>query len=259
MKTKILFALAALAFFQTTAFAAGPYPLTIPDGEYRLVPGCRYQGVQTPMIGQVYSYTMYAYKGSGFVASAFVGGQWSPDLVFAPGEGGILAVTGGSDTFLFQQSAATKLPLALAPGFNLACAQTDSSAAFEDIVGRPPQNGEMVYKFNAGPGANPFNLAAPDYTIYTFTNGTWSPGAPAVGITEAVFIFEPPQVTIRGIGNGLLMLEWPTNVPNCLLQSTTNLSSGVWATNRTPPVVVNGNNRVTNTISASQQFFRLVH
>ena len=259
MNAKTLFALAALVVDLPFVYAAGPYPLTIPDGEYRLVPACRFQRVQTPMIGQVYPCTMYAYRAGGFVPSVFFGGVWSPELVFSPGEGGVLTVSGGSDTFLFQQSAATVLPLALAPGFNLVCCQTDTTAGFEDIVGRAPKNGEMVYQFNAGPGRNPFNLAAPDYTVYPFTNGTWSPSTPVAAITEAVFVYEPPELTVARAGDRLVVLDWLTNVPNCVLESTTNPVSGVWTTNLSAPVVVNGHNRVTNSASGTQLFFRLVH
>jgi hypothetical protein len=44
-----------------------------------------------------------------------------------------------------------------------------------------------------------------------------------------------------------------------LAQSTTNLGSpAVWTTNSLVPVVVNGQNTVTNPISGTQQFFRLI-
>jgi len=41
------------------------------------------------------------------------------------------------------------------------------------------------------------------------------------------------------------------------LQSATNLGSAVWTTNSPAPLVVNGQNTVTNPISGTQQFFRL--
>jgi hypothetical protein len=42
------------------------------------------------------------------------------------------------------------------------------------------------------------------------------------------------------------------------LQSTTNLSSpAVWSTNSPAPVVIGGQNVVTNPITGPQQFFRL--
>jgi hypothetical protein len=53
-------------------------------------------------------------------------------------------------------------------------------------------------------------------------------------------------------------LTWPTNAAGFTLQFTTNLgSSAVWTTNSPAPVVVNGQNTVTNPISGAQQFYRL--
>ena|ERR1017187_7405513 len=55
-----------------------------------------------------------------------------------------------------------------------------------------------------------------------------------------------------------VILTWPTNATGFTLQSTTNLvSPAVWTTVVPGPVVVNGNNTVTNPISGTQQFYRL--
>ena len=72
----------------------------------------------------------------------------------------------------------------------------------------------------------------------------------------------PPQLTIIPSESNLI-LTWPTNYAGFdyigyTLESTTNLVSPVWATNSPAPVVVNGQNVVTNTISGSQQFYRLI-
>jgi uncharacterized repeat protein (TIGR03803 family) len=66
-----------------------------------------------------------------------------------------------------------------------------------------------------------------------------------------------PQLTI--VPSGLyVILTWPTNTIGFTLQSTTSLgSSAVWSTNSPAPVVVNGQNVVTNSITGKQQFFRL--
>jgi hypothetical protein len=70
-----------------------------------------------------------------------------------------------------------------------------------------------------------------------------------------------PQLnTTRGVDN--VVVAWPTNYggfdyTGYTLQSTTNLSSPVWTTNSAAPVVVNGQNVVTNPISGTQQYFRL--
>jgi uncharacterized repeat protein (TIGR03803 family) len=71
----------------------------------------------------------------------------------------------------------------------------------------------------------------------------------------------PPQLTVIPSGTNVI-LTWPTNsggfsYDGYILQSTTNLVSPVWTTNSPAPVVVNGQNTVTNLISGKQQFFRL--
>jgi uncharacterized repeat protein (TIGR03803 family) len=66
-----------------------------------------------------------------------------------------------------------------------------------------------------------------------------------------------PQLTIVPSGP-YVILTWPTNTIGFTLQSTTSLgSSAVWSTNSLAPVVVNGQNVVTNSITGKQQFFRL--
>ena len=72
----------------------------------------------------------------------------------------------------------------------------------------------------------------------------------------------PPQLTIIHSGPNVI-LTWPTDYnafsdAGNTLQSTTNLGPlALWTTNSSAPVVVNGQNTVTNPISGTQQFFRL--
>ena len=73
-----------------------------------------------------------------------------------------------------------------------------------------------------------------------------------------------PQLTISLSGTNII-LTWPTNYvgfdyTGFTLQSTTNLFSPpvVWSTNLPAPVVVNGQNTVTNPLAATQQFYRLI-
>ncbi len=71
-----------------------------------------------------------------------------------------------------------------------------------------------------------------------------------------------PQLTITPSG-AYVILTWPTNVAGFdytgyTLQSTTNLvSPAVWTAVSPGPVVINGQNAVTNPISGTQQFYRL--
>jgi len=68
----------------------------------------------------------------------------------------------------------------------------------------------------------------------------------------------PPQLTITLAGANVV-LTWPTNVVGFTLQSTTNLvSPAVWSTNSPAPVVIAGQNTVTNPITGAQKFYRLV-
>jgi uncharacterized repeat protein (TIGR03803 family) len=59
-----------------------------------------------------------------------------------------------------------------------------------------------------------------------------------------------PQLTIIRSGADVV-LTWPTNAAGFTLQSTTNLVSPVWTT-------VNGQNAVTNPISGTKKFYRLI-
>src|SRR5437588_793331 len=65
-----------------------------------------------------------------------------------------------------------------------------------------------------------------------------------------------PQLTISPVGANVI-LTWPTNYSGFSLQCTRDLVSPVWTTNSPLPIVVNGQNTVTNPITGAQQFYRL--
>jgi uncharacterized repeat protein (TIGR03803 family) len=130
----------------------------------------------------------------------------------------------------------------------------------------------MVFAVNAD-GTGFANL----YSFTTLNNSTNSDGAePEAGLILSgntlygtatyggssgygtVFsLFIPPQLTIIPSGANVI-LTWPTNAAGFTLQSTTNLvSPAVWSTVSPAPVVVNGQNAVTNPISGTQKFYRL--
>jgi len=70
----------------------------------------------------------------------------------------------------------------------------------------------------------------------------------------------PAQLTITpsGIPPSGVILTWSTNAVRFILQSTTNLfSPASWVTNSSAPVVINGQNIVTNRISGTQLYYRL--
>ena len=66
-----------------------------------------------------------------------------------------------------------------------------------------------------------------------------------------------PQLTINRSGANVIV-TWLTNSAGFTLRSTTNLlTPAVWSTVSPGPVVVNGQNTVTNPISGTQRFYRL--
>jgi hypothetical protein len=70
-------------------------------------------------------------------------------------------------------------------------------------------------------------------------------------------LWSPAQLTITPSDTSVI-LTWSTNAVGFTLQSTTNLGSAtVWSTNLPAPVVIEGQNMVTNPISGPQQFYRL--
>jgi hypothetical protein len=229
MKTTALILAVGLALVLPSM--AAPYTLTVPNAEYRLVAAFRLQGPEIPLIGQLPPMQLFQYDTDTdlFLVAPWNLGQWGPDIVFGPGEGAIFQPSGGSATLLFQQSVAPRLPLKLQPGFNLVCCQSDVAASFEDVVGTPPANGTLLYQFNSGPGRNPFNLAAPDYAVFTFTNGVWSPTSPMVGITEAVFVFQPPQLSnFQLTSNGIAFEVTPPLKTQLAIEYSDSLTQPSW-------------------------------
>jgi uncharacterized repeat protein (TIGR03803 family) len=106
--------------------------------------------------------------------------------------------------------------------------------------------------FTNSDGASPQDsLISSSNTLYGTTS---SGGAWGKGTVFSVFIL--PRLEIVGSG-AQVILTWPSSVIGFALQSTTNLNSPAWTNVSTAPVVVNGQNTVTNPISGIQQFFRL--
>ncbi len=82
---------------------------------------------------------------------------------------------------------------------------------------------------------------------------------PAINVKSgsAVQVTSSPQLAVTLV-NGAVALSWPTNAAGYTLQFTTNLIPPVsWLNVTSPPVVINGQNVVTNATSAPQMFFRL--
>ena len=117
-----------------------------------------------------------------------------------------------------------------------------------------------LYSFTAlssgtnGDGANPSGgLLLSGNILY----GTAQNGGNAGNGTVFSLALLPPQVAIIASGTNVIV-TWPTPDAGVSLQSANNLAPPVvWNTNLPSPVIVNGQNAVTNPITGSQQFFRL--
>jgi uncharacterized repeat protein (TIGR03803 family) len=121
-----------------------------------------------------------------------------------------------------------------------------------------------LYGFTASPdntnrdGATPYaGLILSGNTLYgTAFNGGSSGNGTVFSLSFA------PQLTIMPAGANVV-LTWPTNVAGFTyagftLQSTTNLvSPSFWTAVSPGPVIVNGQNAVTNPISGTRKFYRL--
>ncbi|MEY2427500.1 MAG: hypothetical protein QOJ40_385 [Verrucomicrobiota bacterium] len=92
-------------------------------------------------------------------------------------------------------------------------------------------------------------------TLYGTARGGGSSGN---GTVFSLSLLPPPQLAILPYGPNVI-LTWPTNATGFTLQSTTNLVSPAgWTAVSPKPVVVNGQNAVTNPVSGPQQFYRLI-
>ncbi len=114
-----------------------------------------------------------------------------------------------------------------------------------------------LHSFSGGrDGASPLaSLILSSNTLYGTASGGGDLGDGTVlSISLPV---TPPQRTVSPSG-AYVILAWPTNASGFSLQSTTNLvSPAAWTTVSPEPVVLNGQNTVTNPVSGTQQFYRL--
>jgi hypothetical protein len=82
--------------------------------------------------------------------------------------------------------------------------------------------------------------------------------SPYIARASLVTLPTLPMATVIFSGANVI-LTWSSNATGFTLQSTTNLIPPVvWTTNSPAPIVVNGQNTVTNLIFGPQKFFRLI-
>ena len=112
-----------------------------------------------------------------------------------------------------------------------------------------------LYSFNGGDaGASPqSDLILSGNILY----GTAASGGSAGDGTVFSFTLPRPQLAIARSRTNVI-LTWSAAIPGYTLESATNLvTSAIWITNSTVPVVISGLNTVTNAIGTSPQFYRL--
>src|ERR1035437_2051936 len=130
---------------------------------------------------------------------------------------------------------------------NVVLGNSDGGAQQQHILGA----------YNAG-----VDFVLGDYGVDTTNHTVWAvidhKSAFAVGSLSLGSVSTPaPTLTIIPSGANVI-LTWPTYAPGVTLQSTTNLVSPVlWSSVSPAPVVVNGQNSVTNPISGTKKFYRL--
>jgi len=115
-----------------------------------------------------------------------------------------------------------------------------------------------LYSFTGGnDGANP-EASLVQGRDGNFYGTTVSGGQDGAGTVFRLTVpLGPPQLTIVPSPANVILM-WPASAIGFTLQSATNLAPPVvWATNSPAPVLVGGQNMVTNAISGSQHFFRL--
>jgi hypothetical protein len=92
------------------------------------------------------------------------------------------------------------------------------------------------------------------------TNLTTASSGPLPGytpVTTVTLIESPAVLKIQFYPPASLLLSWPTNAANYVLQFRTNLAEGAWSTVPTPPNVSNGTNTVTELMFDSARYYRL--
>jgi uncharacterized repeat protein (TIGR03803 family) len=112
-----------------------------------------------------------------------------------------------------------------------------------------------LYNFTLSGGYYPEAslIISGDILYGTTTEG----GSGANGTVFSLLLPPPLQLSIIASGKNVI-LTWPTNIVGVNLQSTANIvSSEVWSNVSPAPIIVNGQNVVTNAITSKQTFYRL--
>ena len=204
-----------------------------------------------------------ALSGNTLYGTAHNGGAWGKGTVFAIQTDGMsftnLHDFSGSPGDGSLPSAALILSGDTLYGTTLGGGTSDAGTVF--AIKTNGMNFTILYSFTANPGsahtnsdgATPTGLILSGNTLY---GTTAAGGGSAEGTVFSLTLPAPPQLSITRSGIKVI-LRWPANATGFTLQSATNLPSSVWTTNSPAPVVIAGQNTVTNPISGKQKFYRL--
>jgi hypothetical protein len=168
------------------------YSIAVPPGYSMIANQCTNTGVGGNTLNNVFpgvpvGCKIYKWNKVGQVfdpPATFSGGVWSPNYTLNPGEGAFfynptatpisLSISGNAHTPM--------LPLTLP---NIGCCIVSRQAplvgGYMDIVGQPPQGGDVVYRFDPATGS---------YLVYTFDDdvGVWEPTDPMANVGESIWI-----------------------------------------------------------------------
>jgi uncharacterized repeat protein (TIGR03803 family) len=180
------------------------------------------------------------------------------------GNGTVFAVTTNGSTFSNLYSftggagdgAAPRGGLVLSGNTLYGCASTGGLSGVGTLFAIHTDGSGFTNLYNftggtdgSGPGGN---LLLSGITLY----GTVGGGSSGDG-TVFSFTLPRPLLNIQPAGNDVI-LTWSTVSPGYSLQSTPRLgATAAWTSVSPSPALVNGQNTVTNAISATQQFYRL--
>jgi uncharacterized repeat protein (TIGR03803 family) len=203
-------------------------------------------------------------SGSTLYGTAYVGG--------APGNGTVFAINTNGTGFVSLHSF-TALPV---PGYST---NSDGRHPYAGLIlsgntlyGTASEGGTAGYGTVFAVNADGTGFT----TLYSFTDGGDGafPNAGLILSSNALYgtaelggnsakgtIFRLtlplPQLNIIASGTNVI-LTWPTNAIGFTLQSTTNLvAPAAWSAVSPAPVILNGQNAVTNPASSTRRFYRL--
>jgi uncharacterized repeat protein (TIGR03803 family) len=202
-----------------------------------------------------------ALSGNTLYGTASQGGSWGNGTVFAVGTNG----AGFSTLYSFAgypDDGAVPVGGLILSGTNLyGTAESGSISDYGTVFAINTDGSGYItlhgFSGNPGDGAYPEGgLILSANTLYGTAKSGGRSGNGTV-FSLSLVAASCPQLNTTASGPNVI-ITWPANAIGFTLQSTTNLvSPGSWSAVFPRPVVVNGQNTVTDTISGSQQFYRL--